>query len=152
MPARLQSLVVDQRKRDSRHHSRNNGHRVNNTSIPAGGNNSSKVECRACGFGHQLADCRNVTPSKRQFLLERQTIPFRQPQYPLSSVQQWRPRCSSANQQHSRRISRWSPWGCKTSWQQALSSRPLQHLPSVGTLCKGLPQHSPSNASGEHGH
>ena len=71
MPARLLSIVVDSRKRDSPHVSRNNGHKVNNTSISAGGNNSWKNECRACGCSHQLADCRNVTPSKRRFLLDR---------------------------------------------------------------------------------
>ena len=75
--ARLQSTVVDCRRRDSPRVSRNNGYEVNNTSISVGGNNSWKNECQACGFSHQLADSRNVTPSKRQFLLDRLERPSR---------------------------------------------------------------------------
>ena len=77
MPTRLQSIVVNRRRRDLPRDIRSNGHKINNTSTSAGGNNSWKNECRACGFSHQLADCRNVTPAKRKFLLERSERPSR---------------------------------------------------------------------------
>ena len=77
VPSRLQSIVVDRRRRDPPLDSRNNGHKINNTSIPAGGNKSWKNECRVCGFSHQLVDCRNVTPSKRQFPPDRFERPSR---------------------------------------------------------------------------
>ena len=77
MPARLQSIVVDRRRQDLPRNTQSNGHKINNTSTPAGGNNSWKNECRACGFSHHLADCRNVTPAKRQFRLERSERPSR---------------------------------------------------------------------------